>query len=163
MANLKWYWCAALSAVLLASCQKHAPVVAPDQIQKQAEQSPLANEIHLTVDQTSYSTTDTILVRLHDAGEEPVFLQGCNHVQLAARADTGWTEIPLWVCVWEGFAVKIPADSSYRLAWPAEHLRTGTYRFFASVYFECIDGQPISTGQCARRDTVYSQEFSVTP
>ncbi len=161
MTDLKRCWRAVLLIVLFASCQKDPAVVGPDEIRKQAEQQPLLDGVHLTVDKATYSAADTIRVRLQNHGEEPVFLEGCSQLFLEARVETGWTEAPLWVCVWEGFAMKIAADSSYKLAWPAAYLRAGTYRFVAPLSFGCRDGQPISAAQCTSRDTIYSQEFVV--
>ena len=161
MSNARLCWSVALLALLLVSCQKSPTNFETGAVKKQAEQQPFAEGIRLTVDKVLYSATDTIHVRLQNDGADPIFLEGCSQLFLAAKVDTGWIESPLWVCAWEGFAVEIAADSSYGLTWPAEYLRAGRYRFVAPVYFGCTSGQPISGAQCTRREVVYSQDFYV--
>lgn len=131
-----------------------------DNSKEPAKQQETLENITLNVDKEVYSADDTIHVRLLNASSAPLFLEGCNQLFIETKVDTGWSTSTLWECVWEGYAVKILSDSSYVLDSPAEHLR-GTHRFVAPLYFGCKDGEPISSGQCNRRETVYSMEFTV--
>lgn len=156
---MKIVYCAGLAlGLVLTSCQNESPVSNEEKnsLAKQLQ----SQEIILTVDKTVYTADETVHVELLNHSDVPLFLEGCSQLQIGTKADTGWAEAPLIECVWEGFAVKIPADSSYALDWPAAYLR-GTHRFAAHLYFGCAEGKPISGAQCERRETVYSPEFSI--
>lgn len=144
--------------LVLTSCQNESPVSNEESnsLAKQLQ----SEEIMLTVDKIVYTADETVRVELLNHSDAPLFLEGCSQLQIGTKADTGWAEAPLIECVWEGFAVKIPADSSYTLDWPAKYLR-GTHRFVAHLYFGCEEDKPISGAQCERRETIYSPEFSV--
>lgn len=156
---MKIVCCAGLALGLaLTSCQNESPVSneASNSLAKQLQ----SEEIILTVDKIVYVADETVRVELFNHSDAPLFLEGCSQLQIGTKADTGWAEAPLVACFWEGFAVKIPADSSYALDWPAAYLR-GTHRFVARLYFGCEEGKPISGAQCERRETIYSSEFSI--
>lgn len=144
--------------LVLTSCQDESPVSHEDS--NLLAQQLQSDEIILTVDKTVYTADETIRVELFNHSDAPLFLEGCSQLQIGTKADTGWAQVPLIECVWEGFAVKIPADSSYTLDWPAKYLR-GTHRFVAHLYFGCDEGKPISGAQCERRETIYSPEFLI--
>jgi hypothetical protein len=116
--------------------------------------------IYLTVDKLVYAPEDTIRVTLHNNSDEPVFLEGCNHLYLATKTDTGWIA-PGVRCVWEGFAVKILPRGSFNEKHPPRYFR-GLHKFFARVYFGCLDGKPISEAKCADRTILYSPQFAVS-
>ncbi len=118
-----------------------------------------SGEVTLFVNKTSYSGSDTILVTLQNNGEEPVFLGGCSPIFIASLTDTGWNAAPLLICVWEGLAQKVEAGKSMQQIIPAAHY-PGTHKFFAPVYAECPDNEPVST-KCRFLGIVSSQEFIV--
>lgn len=156
---MKIVYCAGLAlGLVLTSCQNESPVFNGES--KSLAKQFQSEEIILTVDKAVYTAAETVYVELLNRSDAPLFLEGCSQLQIATKADTGWAEAPLVACFWEGFAVKIPADSSYVLNWPAEYLR-GSHRFVAHLYFGCEEGKPISGGQCERRETIYSPEFSI--
>lgn len=144
--------------LVLTSCQNESPVSNEESnsLAKQLQ----SEEIILTVDKIVYTADETVRVELLNHSDAPLFLEGCSQLQIGTKADTGWAKAPLIVCFWEGFAVKIPADSSYTLDWPAKHLR-GTHRFVAHLYFGCEEGKPISGAECERKEIIYSPEFSI--
>lgn len=119
-----------------------------------------SGQVYLTVDKTIYSVDDTIRVTLHNQTDEPVFLEGCSALYIATEADTGWAMAPTVVCVWEGFALRIGSSSTYQEKYAAKYF-PGVHRFSAPVYFECLDGEPISRAKCGRHDVIHSQEFTV--
>jgi len=162
MKNRMRWWSAVPLLMLVFSCQNDPAGVAPVENRKLAGQQALAEKVHLTVDKTNFAAADTIQVRLHNGSAEPVYLEGCSQLLLATKIDSGWSESPLWVCVWEGLAVKTLADSSYRLAWPAAYLHTGMFRFVAPVYYGCAEGRPVSEARCLLTEKIYSAEFTVT-
>jgi len=116
--------------------------------------------IYLSVDKVIYAPEDTILAILHNQSDEPVFLEGCNQLYLATKTDTGWVEDVMWVCVWEGFAVKINPNSVFQQKHHAKYFR-GVHRFIAPIYFGCLDGEPISGAECNHKDKIYSPQFTV--
>lgn len=144
--------------LILTACQNESPVFNEESISLARQVH--SEEIMLTVDKTVYTADETVHVELLNRSDAPVFLEGCSQLQIGTRADTGWAEAPLIECFWEGFAVKIPADSSYTLDWPAKYLR-GTHRFVAHLYFGCDEGKPVSGAECERKETIYSPEFSI--
>jgi hypothetical protein len=118
--------------------------------------------ICLTVDKLVYALDDTIHVVLQNHSEEAVFLQGCSHIEIATAVDSGWVEAPLVVCVWEGFALRIPAGGFYQERIQARAL-AGQHKFVADMHFGCTEGKPISAADCSHREKIYSPEFQVEP
>jgi hypothetical protein len=118
--------------------------------------------ICLTVDKLVYALDDTIHVVLQNNSEEAVFLPGCSHIEMATAVDSGWVEAPLVVCVWEGFALRIPAGDFYQERIEARAF-AGLHKIVADMHFGCTEGQPISGAGCSRRSKIFSQEFRVKP
>ncbi len=119
-----------------------------------------SGEVVLSVDKTSYSPNDTILVTLQNNGEEAVFLAGCSPIFISSQTDTGWSAAPLVVCFWEGYAQKLEAGRSFQERVPAAHF-VGVHKFVAAVYAGCLENEPISTGKCRFLGVFSSPEFEV--
>lgn len=140
-----------LSLALFFNCEEIPVVDFPD---------PCLCDVLLTVNKIRYSTDDRIVVTLKNLSSQPVFLQGCSPIMIATKTDTGWEEAPLVVCIWEGIAQKVDPGQSYKETLEAKNFK-GTHKFFAPVYYECVEGKPISEAECTGMDKIYSPIFIV--
>ncbi len=116
--------------------------------------------ICLSVDKLAYALDDIILVVLQNNSDGPIFLSGCSHMDIATAVDSGWVESPLVVCVWEGFALRIPAGGFYQDKLEARAY-PGLHKLVVDLHFGCTEGKPISSAGCSRREKIYSPEFRV--
>jgi hypothetical protein len=103
----------AVLSLALAACSPNATEPLPENF----------GPVYLTVDKSTYSPADTILVTLHNDGKEPVFLGGCSALFLATKTDTGWNEQPTVICVWEGIIQKVGPNSIYQEKYEAKYFR----------------------------------------
>ncbi|MGH7449811.1 MAG: hypothetical protein ACRENG_00545 [bacterium] len=117
--------------------------------------------VYLSVDKSTYSPEDTVLVTLHNDSEEPVFLDGCSVLILATKTDTGWVKQLTKICVWEGIIKKVGPNSIYQEKYEAKYFR-GAHKFGAGVGLGCQEGMPSGLAKCTRWCTIYSPIFSVT-
>lgn len=127
-----------------------------------AIEPPLENfgPVYLTVDKTTYLPEDTVLVTLHNDGEEPVFLGGCSALFLATKTDTGWVELPTKICVWEGIIHKVGPNSIYQERYEAKCFR-GVHKFVAPIGVGCQEGMPTGQAKCTGEGKIYSPVFNV--
>ncbi len=140
----------ALLYLVLAGCSPNAPEPPQENL----------GPVYLAVDKTIYSPEDTVLVTLHNDSEEPVFVGGCSALFLATKTDTGWSEQPTKICVWEGIIQKVGPHSIYQEKYEAKYFR-GTHKFVAPIGLGCQEGLPTGQAKCTRQDKIYSPVFSV--
>lgn len=128
-----------------------------------AIEPPLENfgPVYLTVDKSTYLPEDTVLVTLHNDGEEPVFLDGCSALFLATKTDTGWNEQPIKICVWEGIIQKVGPNRIYQEKYEAKYFR-GAHKFVAPIGVGCQEGMPTGQAKCVAWGKIYSPVFSLT-
>jgi hypothetical protein len=116
--------------------------------------------VELQVDRQILGPGDSITVTLYNRSAESLFLEGCNPIYFSWRADTGWVDTHLRVCVWEGYEIEVPAGGFYREK-VGLFSEKGLVRFFTPVYRGCKFGLPISQAECSTRDIYYSKTVQI--
>jgi len=130
-------------------------------------QMPLGEEsVILWLDANYYLGGATLQPIWFNFQDEAIFLAGCNTYTIEEQTSDGWQELaPVVSCVWEGLAQKV--DPSEALVVPPFtapdlFLSASSYRLRGTIYYGCLDNEPISSAQCNGSAEV-TREYSVGP
>jgi len=114
----------------------------------------------LVTDALTYTEGEAGVATLLNPHPYAIYLEGCNAYTYQKQVGEEWVaQPPDFVCVWEGFARPVDADSALPLEFTARD--AGLWRLWARVGAGCDPEKPMSEANCSRISDVYSNEFEV--
>lgn len=115
-----------------------------------------------STDHVTYESGEAGVVTLDNRLDFDLFVGGCQAFGYQKRVGEEWVDQPPdFVCIWEGFAVRVPAGGQLEL--PFEARDPGKWRLVFPLGAGCDEGAPMNEQHCRIVFTSASNAFDVVP